>query len=82
MALSLPSNLLALCGSGTTGCHSIVESQRKVSLQQGFLVSSWQQPGLVEVLLHGTDWVLLDDEGGYMTPLGVRGGVTEGSERA
>jgi hypothetical protein len=53
-------NLVTLCGTGTTGCHGLVESQRTVSYALGWLVpngvtpeewrvrrfrTSWEQPG-------------------------------------
>lgn len=43
------SNLLLLCGTGTTGCHGWVESHRKEATERGFLVPWWQDPAEVPV---------------------------------
>jgi hypothetical protein len=57
------SNILLLCGSGTTGCHGWVESNREEAYELGLLVHKWQMPVEVPVTLwHGT--FLLDDDGG------------------
>ena len=37
-------NLLALCGSGTTGCHGYVESRRADAYEFGWLVRSGMTP--------------------------------------
>lgn len=36
--LHLPANLILLCGSGVTGCHGWVESNRDKAREQGFLL--------------------------------------------
>ena len=36
------SNLVLLCGSGTTGCHGWIESHRAEALDQGWLVSAFE----------------------------------------
>jgi len=36
--LHLPANLIALCGSGTTGCHGWVESNRTKAREMGLLI--------------------------------------------
>ena len=36
--LHLPANLIALCGSGVTGCHGWVESNRFKAREMGFLI--------------------------------------------
>lgn len=62
-ALNEPSNILLLCGSGTTGCHGWVESHREEAYEAGLLVRMWQVPRDTPVTLwHGT--YVLDDEGG------------------
>jgi 5-methylcytosine-specific restriction protein A len=69
------SNLVVLCGSGTTGCHGWVESYRTQAEADGWLVRrGLQVPADVPVLYRGR-WVLLDDEGG-VTPwdTGAAGG--------
>jgi hypothetical protein len=35
-----PANLLLVCGSGTTGCHGWIESNRTTATPQGLLISS------------------------------------------
>jgi len=61
--LNLPSNLLVLCGSGTTRCHGQVEQNREIAYAEGFLLHRIQEPAEVPVAaVEG--WVLLDDEGG------------------
>lgn len=44
-----PTNGVVLCGSGTTGCHGWVESNRVDARRLGFLVAQWQDPELVPV---------------------------------
>lgn len=39
-----PSNLVLLCGSGTTGCHGWVEMHRTAAREQGWLVSQHADP--------------------------------------
>lgn len=63
-ALNLPSNLLIVCGSGTTGCHGWLESRRAEAYDAGFILRAGQVPARVPVsLAYGV--VLLDDEGGW-----------------
>lgn len=57
-------NLLHLCGSGTTGCHGKIERERKCAYDNGWLVSRWGDPGLVQVKLPG-GWVFLLPNGSY-----------------
>lgn len=59
-----PSNLIVLCGSGTTGCHGWVHAHPQEAYDHGWLVHSYQQPEdmRVDTYLHGN--VLLDDQGG------------------
>ena len=35
-----PRNLVAVCGSGTTGCHGRIESKREWALENGWLLRS------------------------------------------
>lgn len=44
-----PSNILLLCGSGTTGCHGQVETNRKRALAHGWLLHAQQDPTSVPV---------------------------------
>lgn len=53
-----PSNLLLLCGSGTTGCHGWVESHRAEALRDGWLVSKWGDPAAVPISVgHRAIWL-------------------------
>jgi hypothetical protein len=45
-----PSNLLLLCGSGTTGCHGWIESHRTESYEKGLLVKQNDNPEDVPVV--------------------------------
>lgn len=45
-----PSNLLTLCGSGTTGCHGWAESHRLEAVKDGLIVSRYADPTLVPVM--------------------------------
>jgi hypothetical protein len=58
-------NALALCGSGTTGCHGWVESNRDEARRLGFLVASHDDPQFVPVALHLSRWVALHHDGTY-----------------
>lgn len=64
-ATSSPSNALLLCGSGTTGCHGWVESNRSEARDLGLLLRQHQDPAAVPVtLLVGR--VLLGAAGEYI----------------
>lgn len=79
--LNMPSNLILLDGSGTTGCHGAVEKARAEARTHGYLVWRSQDPRLVPVTVAiwpasgGTPAVtvryVLDDLGGRTE---VRGG--------
>lgn len=72
--LNRPSNLILLCGSGTTGCHGEVESKRTDAREHGYLlwrsldptampvtVAIWPAQGSAPAV---TVTYLLDDLGG------------------
>lgn len=63
--VGLPANGVVLCGTGTTGCHGKVESDRKTAYGNGWLVrrNGLLYPSDVPFLYRG-ELVLLDDEGG------------------
>lgn len=42
-----PANLIVLCGSGTTGCHGWVESNRKEAFDLGLLVRRGQNAEVI-----------------------------------
>lgn len=62
-------NGLLLCGSGTTGCHGEVESNRDVARDEGFLVSAIGRLQARDVKvahrLLGVVW--LQDDGSWIT---------------
>jgi hypothetical protein len=58
-----PSNLLHVCGTGTTGCHGHITTHPAVSREQGWSVPSWRDPAGVPVWLARHGWVLLTDTG-------------------
>ena len=43
------SNLIWLCGSGTTGCHGWVHEHPELAFEHGYLVHAWQDPRKVPV---------------------------------
>ena len=62
-------NLVLLDGSGVTGCHGWAHDNRRDAAALGFVVSAWEDPAVVPVLVWGWGRVLLDDEGSYV-PVG------------
>lgn len=59
------SNLLMLCGSGTTGCHGFITRHPKTASLHGWTVWSYEDPATKPVSL-SPQRVLLDDEGGVV----------------
>lgn len=66
-------NLMLLCGSGTTGCHGMVERHRAIAYGNGWLVRTGHDPAGVRVLIHGghfgdlwARFVTLTDDGQYV----------------
>jgi hypothetical protein len=60
------SNLLAVCGSGTTGCHGYIEARPQWSQEQGYWLLEGEDPRKVSVHMRWADarsWWCLDDEG-------------------
>lgn len=64
-AINRPSNLITLAGSGTTGCHGAMESNRAWALEHGYLVSRYSDPAMVAVLIRGRRYVYLGDDARY-----------------
>ena len=60
------SNLILLCGSGTTGCHGWVHANPAEALRGGWYARSWQDTLGVPVKHYKHGWVLLDDAGGFV----------------
>ena len=58
-----PSNLVAVCGSATTGCHGLIEANPELASELGFRVSQGTTPAnvLIHTITHGV--VYLDDNG-------------------
>lgn len=65
--VNLPGNLVLLHGSGTTGCHSKVESERLWAMDAGFLVSAnGARLATAVPIVHAVHGLCtLDDEGGF-----------------
>lgn len=62
----LPGNLVLVHGSGTTGCHGAIESQRAEAVRRGFNVPQHLTPAKVPLLVHSGPagrWVRFDDDG-------------------
>lgn len=60
-SVNAPSNLITLCGTGTTGCHGWVEAHPVEARANGWAVASWDNPATTPVLTP-RGWVLLDDD--------------------
>ena len=60
-----PANLLLVEGTGTTGAHGRIESEREWARRLGYAVPQWRNPVDVPVLhrVHGWSWV---GETGYV----------------
>jgi hypothetical protein len=55
-------NLLAICGSGTTGCHGLIESYRSRGYEHGWLLShGWIPEQTPFADLRGHWWLLHGD---------------------
>lgn len=67
-ATNSPANLMLVCGSGTTGCHGRIESNRHNAIVLGYLLHAWDDPAKVPVLHPRRGLVLLTDDGGYRDP--------------
>lgn len=64
-ATSAVSNALLLCGSGVTGCHGRIESDRNWARDEGLLLRPDEDPTAVPVNLR-LGRVQLTDWGGYV----------------
>jgi hypothetical protein len=58
-----PSNVLDVCGSGTTGCHGRIESYPDASKEQGWWLLPVQDPARAPVWIFGRGFVFLSDTG-------------------
>lgn len=52
-------NLVALCGSGTTGCHGWAHHNRDAAARAGWVVQPWAEPAAIPVELWVWGWALL-----------------------
>lgn len=58
------SNLVALCGTGTTGCHGWIESHREDAYERGYIIKSSVEDLESVIFEHGTfGKCLLKDDG-------------------
>lgn len=56
-------NLIALCGSGTTGCHGWVESHRLEARTFGYLIQKVESAEKIPFKDLNGDWWLIDNDG-------------------
>jgi hypothetical protein len=65
-AINAPSNLLTVCGTGTTGCHGWIGSSPAEALEHGYAVSLNSREATTDVpvvhVVFGASVYLLDDE--------------------
>lgn len=58
-----PANLLAICGTGTTGCHGLIESYRARSYEHGWLLRHGMDPAFTPFCdLRGHWWLLFETQ--------------------
>lgn len=58
-------NLVLVCGSGVTGCHGQIESQRTAAYDTGWLVETGIDPAAKPLLIHELGHVFLTADGDY-----------------
>lgn len=63
---NLPPNLLVLCGSGVTGCHGWVESNRNEAREEGFILYDRDDPAEIPYRDGSGRWWLLTAQGGRL----------------
>lgn len=64
--ISVPSNLLAVCGDGTIGCHGWIESHPEWAMEEGLWVSHTEDPATVSAHMRWENlrsWYVLEDDG-------------------
>lgn len=61
--LHKPANLIALCGSGTTGCHGWVESNRLEARTFGYLIQKVESAEEIPFKDLNGHWWLIDNNG-------------------
>lgn len=63
VVLHQPANLIALCGSGTSGCHGWVESNRLKAREFGYLILKVQSAEEIPFQDTNGRWWLIDNIG-------------------
>ena len=64
--LNQPSNLLTLCGSGTTGCHGWTHAHPAQAREDGFLVSAYNDHPETTPVRTWKGWMLPDNTGHWV----------------
>lgn len=57
-------NIVAVCGDGTRGCHGWAEHNPNDAADFGWHVRPWQDPAETPLLWRGSQWLLLTADGG------------------
>ncbi|AYN57680.1 HNH endonuclease [Arthrobacter phage Kepler] len=61
-ATNQPANLVLVCGTATTECHGLIESQPHQAAGRGFRISSSADPTRVPYMdWTGREWILTND---------------------
>lgn len=60
-------NGLAVCGTGSTGCHGHITTNPRVAREQGWSVPSYADPARTQVWIARRGFVLLNNVGDYIT---------------
>lgn len=58
-----PENIVAVCGSGVTGCHGWIEHHPDRAAAEGFHVRPWFDPSVVMIRYRLSHWALLLPDG-------------------
>lgn len=67
----VPSNILDVCGDGTTGCHGWIEANPHEAQERGLWLVGSQSPQFSPCIISWRgvmDWYLLADSGGLRWP--------------
>lgn len=70
--INTPPNLMLVCGTGTTGCHGWIESNRAQAAAAGYLIKGNAKPEDTPITLHTGRRVSLTTIGTY-TPVRMGG---------
>lgn len=63
--LHQPSNLISLCGTGTTGCHGWIHAHPAQARAYGWLLQAGDNTTETPVYTRRHGWILLDDDGDW-----------------